>query len=160
MMRAREGGQPHAEAVMKAAFATAFLPLLVTPAMAGTAVEAIKPFYDRIGLELDPAERARFVDPAKAVLDARDRLEKSQQGDCLDTNMALDNVPYDKAEIDGSLKIIGSETGDTAIVVAVFTAVHEPHRMQWKLKKVDGDWKVADLLSVTSEWALSQYQCE
>ncbi|WP_214386812.1 hypothetical protein [Aminobacter anthyllidis] len=145
---------------MKAAFATVILPLLVTPAMAGTAVEAVKPFYDRIGLELDPAERGRFVDPAKAVFDARDRLEKSEQGDCIDTNMPLDSVAYDKAELDKTLKIIGSETGDTAIVVAAFMAAGEPHRMQWKLKKVDGEWKIADLLSVTNEWALSQYQCE
>lgn len=160
MMRAIEGYQVNAEAAMKAAFATAILPLLVTPVLAGTAVEAIKPFYDHVGLELDPAERGRFVDPAKAVLDARDQLEKSEQGDCLDTNMPLDSVTYDKAELDKSLKIIGSETGDTAIVVAAFTAAGEPHRMQWKLKKVDGEWKVADLLSVTNEWALSQYQCQ
>jgi len=145
---------------MKAAFATAFLPLLVAPAMAGTAVEAVTPFYERIGLELDPVERGRFADPAKAVLDARDRLEASGQGDCLDVNMALDNAAYDKAELGASLKIIGSETGDKAIVVAAFTAAHEPHRMQWKLERVGGEWKVVDLLSVTSEWALSQYQCE
>ncbi|TIV08923.1 MAG: ABC transporter substrate-binding protein, partial [Mesorhizobium sp.] len=35
-----------------------------------------------------------------------------------------------------------------------------PHRLEWKFRKVDGDWKVSDLLSVTGEWALSQYQCE
>lgn len=145
---------------MKALVATVILPLLATPALAGTAVEAVKPFYDHIGLELDPAERARFTDAAKAVLDARDQLEKSGQGECLDINMTLDNAVYDKAELDSSLKIVGSETGDKAIVVAVFSAAHEPHRMQWKLKKVDGEWKVADLLSVTSEWALSQYQCQ
>ena len=160
MMRGMEGSPSNAEAAMKAALATAILPLLVTPALAGTAVEAVKPFYDRIGLELDPAERARFTGPAKAVLDARDQLEKSGQGDCFDVNMTLDNAAYDKAEVDGSLKIIGSETGDTAIVVAAFTAALEPHRMQWKLKKVDGDWKVADFLSVMNEWALSQYRCE
>ena len=145
---------------MRAAVATAILPLLVTPALAGTPLEAVKPFYDRIGLELDPAERSRFIDPAKAVLDARDQLEKSGQGDCLDANMPLDSAAHDKAEFDKSLKLIESETGDTAIVVAAFMAAGEPHRMQWKLKKVDGEWKIADLLSVTNEWALSQYQCE
>jgi len=160
MMRAIEGHHANAEAAMKAAFATVILPLLVTPAMAGTAVEAVRPFYEHIGLELDPAERGRFVDPAKAVFDARDQLEKSEQGDCLDVNMPLDSAAYDKAELDKSLKIIGAETGDNAIVVAAFTAAGEPHRMQWKLKKVDGQWKVADLLSVTNEWALSQYQCQ
>jgi hypothetical protein len=55
MMRAIEGHHANAEAAMKAAFATAILPFLVTPAMAGTAVEAVRPFYDHVGLELDPA---------------------------------------------------------------------------------------------------------
>lgn len=136
------------------------LPLWAIPALAGTPLEAVKPFYDHIGLELDPAERGRFVDPAKAVLDARDQLEKSGQGDCLDANMPLDSVAYDKAELDKSLKLNEAESGDSAIVVATFTASGEPHRMQWKLKKVDGEWKVADFLSVTNEWAFSQYQCE
>ena len=50
--------------------------------------------------------------------------------------------------------------GDEAKVVAAFVAAGNPHRLEWKFKKVDGDWKISDLLSVTGEWALSQYQCE
>ena len=160
MMRGIEGARRHTEAAMRAAIATAILPLLATPASAGTPMEAVRPFYEHVGLELDPVERGRFVDPAKAVLDARDQLEKVEQGDCLDANMPLDSAAYDKAELDKSLKLIEAENGETAIVVAAFTAAGEPHRMQWKLKKVDGEWKIADLLSVTSEWALSQYQCQ
>ncbi|WP_146203906.1 hypothetical protein [Aminobacter sp. AP02] len=128
--------------------------------MAGTPLEAVRPFYDHVGLELDPAERGRFVDPAKAVLDARHQLVKSGQGDCLDTNMPLDSAAYDKAELDKSLKLNEAESGESAIVVATFMALGEPHRMQWKLKKVDGEWKIADFLSVTNEWAFSLYQCE
>ncbi|WP_175544274.1 hypothetical protein [Mesorhizobium sp. YR577] len=152
---------PASEVVMKyEVLIAAFAMVSPTAASAGEALDTVKPFYDHIGTELDSAERGRFVDPAKSVLDARDRLVKSGQGDCLDDNMALDNAAYDKAEFDKSLKLAESENGDTAVVVAAFMASKEPHRMQWKLKKVDGQWKIADLLSVTNEWALSQYQCE
>jgi len=45
-------------------------------------------------------------------------------------------------------------------VVVAFVVEGHQHRLEWKLKKVGGGWKVSDLLSVTGEWALSQYQCE
>ncbi|TKB95503.1 MAG: hypothetical protein E5W81_04990, partial [Mesorhizobium sp.] len=84
----------------------------------------------------------------------------SGQGECLDQNMALDNAEYDRAEIDKSLKTIEAVKGDEAKVVVAFVVSGGPHRLEWKFKKVDGDWKISDLLSVTGEWALSQYQCE
>ncbi len=126
----------------------------------GSPTELVKPFYQRFGLELDPAERGRFVDPAKTVLDKADLLRKSGQGECLDPNMALDNAPADKAEIDKSLKMLEAIHGDDAMVVVAFVETGAPHRLEWKLKEVGGDWKIADLLSATGEWALSQYQCE
>lgn len=159
-MRGAEVSLSSIEFAMKVTVPTIAIVLLSAPAFAGGPLEAVKPFYDRIGLELDPAERSRFVDPAKAILDARDRLEKSGQGECLDANMPLDNADYDKAELDSGLKLSDAEDGDNAIVVASFIASGTPHRMQWKLTKIDGQWKIADLLSVTNEWALSQYQCE
>ncbi|RUV57253.1 hypothetical protein EOA88_34885, partial [Mesorhizobium sp. M5C.F.Ca.IN.020.14.1.1] len=120
----------------------------------------VKPFYEHVGLELDPAQRSHFADPAKSVLDKSDALRKSGQGECLDPNMALDNAEYDKTEIDKSLKTIEAVKGDEAKVVVAFVVAGNPHRLEWKFRKVDGDWKVSDLLSVTGEWALSQYQCE
>jgi hypothetical protein len=120
----------------------------------------VRPFYDHIGLEADPKERYRFVDPARHVLDAGDRLRASGEGDCFDPNLALDGAPADKAEIDKTLKLAEAVRGETAIVVVAFSEAGEPHRMQWKLRRVGGEWKIEDLLSVTNEWALSQYQCE
>mgnify|MGYP002379863863 FL=1 len=120
----------------------------------------IKPFYERIGSELDPAGRNHFIDPAKAVLDASDALEKSGQGECLDPNMALDNAPADKAEIDKTLKMLEAVKNDEAKVVVAFVEAGYPHRLEWKLKKVAGAWKISDLLSITGQWALSQYQCQ
>ncbi|TIW99732.1 MAG: hypothetical protein E5V59_06970 [Mesorhizobium sp.] len=120
----------------------------------------VRPFYDQVGLEIDPSERAHFIDPAKTVLDKSDALRKSGQGECLDPNMALDNADYDKTEIDKSLKTLEAINGDQAKVIVAFVVAGNPHRLEWKFRKVGGDWKITDLLSVTGEWALSQYQCE
>jgi len=130
------------------------------PVLPGSPTALVRPFYEHPGLELDPAQRRNFIDPAKAVLDKSDTLRKSGQGECLDANMALDNADYDKLAIDKSLKSIEAVNGDQAKVVVAFVVEGNQHRLEWKLKKVGGDWKISDLLSVTGEWALSQYQCE
>ncbi|MBZ9974744.1 YbjP/YqhG family protein [Mesorhizobium sp. BR-1-1-10] len=130
------------------------------PIQPGSPTAVVRPFYDQVGLEVDPAQRGHFIDPAKTVLDKSDALRKSGQGECLDPNMALDNADYDKAEIDKSLKTLEAINGDQAKVIVAFVVAGNPHRLEWKFKKVDGEWKIADLLSVTGEWALSQYQCE
>ena len=130
------------------------------PILPGSPTAVVKPFYEHLGLEIDPAQRSHFVDPAKTVLDKSDALRKSGQGECLDPNMALDNVDYDKDAIDKSFKTLESVNGDEAKVIVAFVVAGNPHRLEWKLKKVGGDWKISDLLSVTGEWALSQYQCE
>lgn len=135
-------------------------PAPAAPVLPGSPTAVVKPFYEYPGLELDPTQRKNFIDPAKTVLDKSDALRASGQGECLDPNMAFDNADYDKAAIDGSLKTIEAVRGDEAKVVVAFVVANNAHRLEWKLKKVGGDWKISDLLSVTGEWALSQYQCE
>ena len=130
------------------------------PVLPGSPTAVVKPFYEHLGLELDPAQRKNFIDPAKTVLDKSDALRASGQGECLDPNMALDNADYDKLAIDKSLRTIEAVNGDEAKVVVAFVVEGNQHRLEWKLKKVGGNWKITDLLSVTGEWALSQYQCE
>ena len=119
----------------------------------------VRPFYAD-GTDLALADRDHFVDPARTVLEKNEVLKKSGQGDCLDQNMPLDQVPYDKAALEKTFKSLESISGDQARVVVAFVEGSEPHRLEWKLKKVEGTWKITDLLSVTGEWALSQYQCE
>ncbi|RVD58740.1 hypothetical protein EN828_19590 [Mesorhizobium sp. M2D.F.Ca.ET.185.01.1.1] len=135
-------------------------PAPVAPVLPGSPTAVVKPFYDHLGLELDPSQRKNFVDPAKTVLDKSDALRASGQGECLDPNMALDNADYDKLAIDRSLRTIEAVNGEEAKVVVAFAVEGHQHRLEWKLKKVGGGWKISDLLSVTGEWALSQYQCE
>ena len=62
------------------------------PIQPGSPTAVVRPFYDQVGLEIDPAQRSHFIDPAKTVLDKSDALRKSGQGECLDPNMALDNA--------------------------------------------------------------------
>ncbi|RAZ73210.1 hypothetical protein [Mesorhizobium atlanticum] len=135
-------------------------PAPAAPVLPGSPTAVVKPFYEHLGLELDPSQRKNFIDPAKTVLDKSDALRASGQGECLDPNMALDNADYDKLAIDRSLRTIEAVNGDEAKVVVAFVVEGHQHRLEWKLKKVGGAWKVSDLLSVTGEWALSQYQCE
>lgn len=123
-------------------------------------IDVVRPFYDTIGSETDPANRGRFADPARTILDDNDALAKSGQGYCLDPGLALDNAPYEAAEFKAGFKLQEDVEGDQAKVVASFKLGGEPHRMQWMLKKVDGTWKIADVLSVTGEWSLSQYNCK
>jgi len=130
------------------------------PPAPGSPTALIKPFYERFGLELDPAQRGNFTAPAKKVLDDDEALRKSGQGECLDPNMALDNAAADAGQIAASLKTLEAVDGDRAKVVVAFVEDGKPHRLEWKLERQGGAWKIADLLSVTGEWALSQYQCE
>ncbi|WP_353817183.1 hypothetical protein [Mesorhizobium sp.] len=109
------------------------------PLRPGSPTAMVKPFYEHVGLELDPAQRSHFVDPARSVLDKSDALRKSGQGECLDPNMALDNAAYDRAKIDNSLKAVEAVKGDEAKVVVAFIVAGNPHRLEWKFKKVDGD---------------------
>jgi len=59
-----------------------------------------------------------------------------------------------------SLKFVEAVKGDQAVVSALFRAEEEPARAEWKLRKVGEDWKIADIFSLTKDWALSQFNCE
>ena len=126
----------------------------------GSPTALVLPFYEKPGSELDPAQRGNFIDPARKVLDDNETLQKSGQGDCLDPNMALDNAADDEAQIASSLKTLEAVNGEEAKVIVAFVEDGKPHRLEWKFRKVEGTWKIIDLLSVTGEWELSQYQCE
>jgi hypothetical protein len=130
-------------------------------AQAGEAADAVRPFYDHPGLELDPAARGRFVDPAKKVLDQNDaiRAEGSEEG-CLDPALPFDDTEYDIAEVARSLNLSEAVKGDDADVLATFKTPDGMARIEWKLKKADGAWKVADIVSMSKDWALSQFNCE
>lgn len=135
--------------------------LSALPAAADEPAEAVKAFYDHPGLELEPTARDRFVDPAKRILDQNDAIKAGGEPDgCLDPDLPFDDTDYDLAEVMGSLKLVQAVTGDEAKVVATFKTVSDVARLEWKLKKVGDAWKVADIVSMTKDWALSQFNCE
>ena len=45
-------------------------------------------------------------------------------------------------------------------MVATFKVLNQPHRIEWKLKMIGGAWKIADIVSMSGDWALSQFNCE
>lgn len=140
----------------------AFLGSALSPAYAATKTptDIVMAIYERPGLEHDPAVRGLFADPIKHVLDDSDQLRRTGDGDCLDPNMALDNVEGDAAEVRKTIKTHEAVDGEQARVLVAFVASGAPHRLEWKLKKLRGAWKVVDLVSVNGEWALSQYNCQ
>jgi len=147
--------------VRAVAFLIAVLAAVPCPACAGAPTEAVRPFYTTPGLEFQPAARDRFIDPARKVLDADEAIRKSGETDgCLDPALALDDTDYDYADVMASLKFVEAVKGDQAVVSALFRAEGEPARVEWKLRKVGEDWKIADIFSLTKDWALSQFNCE
>jgi hypothetical protein len=146
---------------LPAAFAAAVLLACPPPAAAEEPTEAVKAFYDHPGLELDPAARDRFVDPARTVLDQNDALKASgnPQG-CLDPNLAFDDAEFDPEVVRKTLKLAQSVDGDEAKVIAAFKVASGVARLEWKLRNVGGQWKVADVISMSNDWALSQFGCQ
>lgn len=145
------------------ALSTALVGSLLTPqpAAAEEPTDAVKAFYDHPGLELEKAARDRFVDPAKHILDLDDAIKAGGEPDgCLDPALPFDDTDYDLKEVQGSLKLTQSVTGDEAKVVAVFKVPGDVARLEWKLKKVGDSWKVADIVSMSKDWAFSQFNCE
>jgi hypothetical protein len=143
----------------------AFVPLFLVATMAsiaqaGEAIDAVQPFYDHPGLELEASACNRFVDPARRILDLNDAIKKGGEDGCLDPALAFDDADEDPYQIAVTLKLSESIEGDLAKVVAAFKADGEVSRLEWKLKRVDGAWKVADIVSMSKDWALSQFNCE
>lgn len=131
------------------------------PALAGEASDAVRAFYDHPGLELEASARDRFVDPARRVLDLNDRIKAEGAPDgCLDPALPFDDTDYVLADVQSSLKLAEAVAGDDAKVVAMFKVPGDVARVEWVLKKAAGEWKVADIVSMTKDWALSQFNCE
>jgi hypothetical protein len=149
-------GQP-----TKVCLAAVLLFALPGHAVAGEATDAVKAFYDYPGLELESSARDRFIDPARKVLDQYDAIKASGSAEgCLDPNLPFDDTDYDLAEVTKSLKLAERVNGEDAKVVVAFKVPDGVARLEWKLRNIDGKWKVADIISMTKDWALSQFNCE
>lgn len=132
----------------------------VASAAAATPQEIVRLFYQRPGAETDPALRSHFTEPARTILDDNDKLKASGEGECLDPNLAFGYAEPTPSETGDAVRTVEAVRGDQATVIAAFTAGGARHRMEWRLKRVDGEWKVADFLSADGELVLSRYNCQ
>ncbi len=138
---------------------------LSSSALAGPASDAVKKFYTpSVEFEAEPALRGRFVDPAKAMLDLYDKTLQPEEVGCIDFVLAIDAQDYDQGELDRTLKLKETVSGDNATVVADFNLFPDDaesvRQIEWTLKQVDGAWKVADIASKASDWRLSTFDCK
>lgn len=143
----------------------AFALLVPVAAFAGPASDAVKFFYPPVESETDPAIRDHFTDPAKTKLDQNDKLTQTDEIGCIDFVLAVDAQDFDDAEVARTLKLKEEVTGDDALVTATFRVFPNdpadvPDRLvKWTLKKVGGDWKIADIESPEYGWKLSDFDC-
>lgn len=131
---------------------------------AGPASDAVRFFYAPPGFEADPVERERFMDPARAIFDANDRLSGGDEVGCIDFGLAIDGQDYDEGEIARTLVLREEVDEDTAEVTATFRQFpgEEQSRREilWYLAMLDGEWKVYDIASLTGDWQLSAFDCQ
>lgn len=141
----------------------AFLSLACVPAFAGPASDLVRFFYVPVQWEADPQFRDRFTGPAKELFDLNDKMPEGEIG-CIDFGPGIDAQDYDDATIRKTLKLTEEVSGDQATVTARFTLFPDhseeaKREIQWVLAKEDGKWKIADIVSVTSGWKLSELEC-
>jgi hypothetical protein len=138
----------------------ALLCVVAAPAAAATPLEVVRLFYRQAGAETDPALRSHFTDPVRTILDDNDRLISTGEGECLDRNLAFAMADPAPSETGDAVKLVEAVRGEQATVVATFTAGGERYRMEWRLRLIEGEWKVADFLSADGELVLSRYNCQ
>jgi hypothetical protein len=136
--------------------------LCALPAFAGPASDAVRFFYVPVQWEADPSFRDRFTGPAKKLFDLNDAMPAGEIG-CIDFGPGIDAQDYDDATIKKTLKLSENVQGDMATVTATFTLFPEgddaKREMQWLMVNEGGRWKIADIVSVTSGWKLSELEC-
>lgn len=132
----------------------------VSVAFAGAPSEVVRPFYLQPGLELEEAGRSQFIDPARRVLNLNNDIRQGGEEGCIDPALPFNDTDYDPAQIASTLELEEVIHGSEATVVAKFVSEGEPQAVQWRLKEIGGRWRIADMISMSKDWALSRFQCE
>ncbi|MEQ1953325.1 hypothetical protein [Mesorhizobium sp. CN2-181] len=150
--------------MFRMAFVGLGLSLLTAPALAGPAADAVRYFYSPVTSESDPQNRERFTDPAKKIFEQNDAaVEGGEEIGCIDFALAVDAQDLDDGEVSRTLRLDEKVSGGDATVTAYFNLFPgEPESKReivWTLKKVGGDWKVADIESPQNQWKLSEFDC-
>ena len=139
-------------------------------AFAGPASDAVKFFYTpEVKFEADAQYRSRFTEPVTKLFERNDAAIKKNpdQLACIDFDPGLDAQDFDQDAVNKSIKLSEAVNGDTAEVTATFTLLADDgsgdddsgREMVWSMKKIDGQWKIADISSKTHNWKLSELGC-
>jgi len=139
-------------------------------AFAGPASDAVKFFYTpEVKFEADAQYRSRFTEPVTKLFELNDAAIKKNpdQLACIDFDPGLDAQDFDQDAVNKSIKLSEAVNGDTAEVTATFTLLPDDgsggddsgREMVWSMKKIDGQWKIADISSKTHNWKLSELGC-
>ena len=152
---------------MKRASIAALVCLLApSAAFAGPASNAVKFFYTPdVRFEPDPKYRDRFTEPVTKLFELNDAAiaKNPDQLACIDFDPGLDAQDFDQSTLNKTLKLSEQVNGDSAQVTATFRLFADDddsdREMLWSLKKVGGDWKIADIASRTHNWRLSELGC-
>jgi hypothetical protein len=139
-------------------------------AFAGPASDAVKFFYTpEVKFEADAQYRSRFTEPVTKLFELNDAASKKNpdQLACIDFDPGLDAQDFDQDAVNKSIKLSEAVNGDTAEVTATFTLLPDDgsgdddsgREMVWSMKKIDGQWKIADISSRTHNWKLSELGC-
>ena len=150
---------------MKCIIAVAILTATLSAAQAGEATETVRAFYTDIEFEPDLTMRDRFIDPAKAKFEENDKLSgNGAEVGCIDFVLSIDGQDYDEKVLARTLQLSEENNGDHATVTAKFSLFDgqpdSAREIVWSLENVDGDWKVGDIESKTSDWKLSTFDCK
>ena len=141
----------------------AILSFTALPAIAGPASDAVRFFYTPVQWEADPQFRDRFTGPAKTLFDLNDKMPEGEIG-CIDFGPGIDAQDYDDETIKKTLNLSEEVSGAAATVTATFTLFPDhsdeaKREIQWLMLNEGGIWKIADIVSVTSGWKLSELEC-
>ena len=135
-------------------------------AVAGPASDAVRFFYTpEVRFEADADYRERFTEPVTKLFELNDAAiaKNPDQLACIDFDPALDAQDFDQSTLNKTLKLSEQANGDSAEVTATFRLFADDddsdREMLWSLKKVGGDWKIADIASKTHNWTLSELGC-
>lgn len=135
-------------------------------AYAGPASDAVRFFYTpQVRFEADADYRGHFVEPVTKLFELNDAAiaKNPDQLACIDFDPGLDAQDFDQATLNKTLKLSEQVNGDSAQVTATFRLFPDDEdssrEMLWSLKKVGGEWKIADIASKTHNWTLSELGC-
>ena len=134
-------------------------------AVAGPASDAVKFFYTPVKFEADAQYRSRFTAPVTRLFEQNDEAirKNPDQIACIDFEPGLDAQDFDQDSVSKTLGLSEKLDGDSGEVTATFQLFPDgdgaTREMVWSLKKIGGDWKIADIASKTSDWKLSELEC-